>query len=188
MQVQKFASPLFSGAVAPALLRVRALSRCKPLFGRSGLRIRVRRRSLGNPSGFHRRRELRTTLWRQIEFSLHFFGCVCFISPGGRFPFFLSHADCRCRFKFLFQLGELLRTLLQASFQPPDFLTKILRLHMGSMLLPPVTDATSVGYRVNDKTFECHVILQRHRDRPAPLLPQTRKMIPIDACPALFEV
>src|SRR6266478_1681833 len=39
MQVQKFASPLFSGAVAPALLRVRALSRCKPLFGRSGLSI-----------------------------------------------------------------------------------------------------------------------------------------------------
>jgi len=61
-------------AVAPALLRVRALFRCKPLFGRSVLRIRVRRRSLGNPSGFHRRRELRTTLWCQIEFSLHFFG------------------------------------------------------------------------------------------------------------------
>ena len=147
------------------------------------LRIRLSSRSLGRPSGVHRSRELRTTFWGQIEFSLHFFGSnwspnssrlysgfschasvflfgsarslhafANFTSADGRFPFFLSRAGCRCRFEFLFQLCELLRTFLQASFQTPDFLTKILRLHMGSTLLPPVADTTSAGYRVNDKT------------------------------------
>ena len=202
MQVQKFASPLSGSeppdmqrlAVAPALLRLRTLSRCKPLFGRSVLRIRGRGRSLGSPSGLHGRRELRTTLWGQIEFSLHFFGSnwslnssrlysgfschasvflfgstgslhplASFISPDGRFPFFLSRAGCRCRFEFLFQLCELLRTFLQASFQTPDFLTKILRLHMGSTLLPPVADTTSAGYRVNDK----NLLMSRHITAPS---------------------
>src|SRR5205814_4138809 len=99
----------------------------------------------------------------QIESSLHFFGGTWslnssrlysnFTSAGGRFPFFLSRAGRHCRFKFLFQFGELLRTLLQAKFQPADFLVKILRLHMRSILLQPVADTSSDGYRVNDKTY-----------------------------------
>jgi hypothetical protein len=141
-----------SVTAAPALLRLRT---CKPLFGRSVLRSRACRRSLSGPSGFHRSRELRTTFWGQIESSLHFFGGTWslnssrlysnFTSAGGRFPFFLSRADLHCHFKFLFQLGELLRTLLQANFQPADFLVKILRLHMRSILLQPVADTTSAG-------------------------------------------
>ncbi len=144
-----------SVAAAPALLRLRALSRCKPLFDRSVLRSRACRPSLGGPSGFHRSRELRTTFWGQIESSLHFFGGTWslnrsrlysnFTSAGGRFPFFLSRAGRHCRFKFLFQLGELLSTLLQAKFQPADFLVKILRLHMRSILLQPGADTTSAG-------------------------------------------
>src|SRR5438046_5350303 len=151
-----------SVAAVSALLRSRALSRCKPLFDRSVLCSRVRRRSLGSPSGFHRSRELRTTFWGQIESSLHFSGGTWslnssrlysnFTSADGRFPLFLSCAGRHCRFKFLFQLGELLRPLLQANFQPADFLAKILRPHMRSILLQPVADATSAGYRVNDKT------------------------------------
>jgi len=156
-----------------ALLRLRALSRCKPLFDRSVLRSRACRCSLGGPSGFHRSRELRTTFWGQIESSLHFFSGTWslnssrlysnFTSADGRFPFFLSRAGCRCRFEFLFQLCELLRTFLQASFQTPDFLTKILRLHMGSTLLPPVADTTSAGYRVNDK----NLLMSRHITAPS---------------------
>ena len=170
MQVQKFASRR-SGSEPPdmqrrrcaALLRLRALSRCKPLFDRSVLRSRACRCSLGGPSGFHRSRELRTTFWGQIESSLHFFGGTWslnssrlysnFTSADGRFPFFLSRAGRHCRFKFLFQLDELLRTLLQANFQPADFLAQILGFHMRSILLQPVADTTSAEYRVNDKTY-----------------------------------
>ena len=146
-----------------ALLRLRALSRCKPLFDRSVLRSRACRPSLGGPSGFHRSRELRTTFWGQIESSLHFFGGTWslnssrlysnFTSADGRFPFFLSRAGRHCRFKFLFQLDELLRTLLQANFQPADFLAQILGFHMRPILLQPVADTTSAEYRVNDKTY-----------------------------------
>src|SRR5438552_14337560 len=170
MQVQKFASRR-SGSEPPdmqrrrcaALLRLRALSRCKPLFDRSVLRSRVRRRSLGGPSGFHRSRELRTTFWGQIEFSLHFFDGTWslnssrlysnFTSADGRFPLFLSCAGRHRRFKFLFQFSELLRTLLQANFQPSDFLAQILGFHLKSILLQPVADTTSAEYRVNDKTY-----------------------------------
>ena len=106
-------------------------SQCKPWFGRGALRIRTSSRSLGSPSGFHRSRELRTTFWCQIEFSLHFFGNTSSFY-GGRFPFFLSRAGCRYCFKFPSQLGELLRTLLQASFQSPDFFAELLTLHTGS--------------------------------------------------------
>ena len=133
MQMQKFAS-LLSGSGRPDLQRRRyvCLLRLRGL-----LRTGVCRRSLGRPSGFHRSRELRTTFWCKIEFSLHFFGSTwsldrsrlhlgyllaSFTSATGRFPFFLSHIGFRCGFKFLFQLGELLRTLLQTSFQSPDFL------------------------------------------------------------------
>jgi hypothetical protein len=151
MQIQKFAS-LISGNGRPdlqcrrcvCLLRLRGLFRCKPWFDRSVLRTGLCRRSLGRPSGSHRSRELRTTFWCKIEFSLHFFGstwslnrsCLhlgyllaSFTNAAGRFLSFLIHVGFRCGFKFLFQLGELLRTLLQASFQSPDFLAKILRLH-----------------------------------------------------------
>src|SRR5439155_3231718 len=152
-----------SVAAAPALLRLRALSRCKPLFDRSVLQSRACRCSLGGPSGFHRSRELRTTFWGQIESSLHFFGGTWslnssrlysnFTSADGRFPFFLSRAGRHCCFKFLFQLDELLRTLLQANFQPADFLAQILGFHMKSILLQPVAITTSAEYRVNDKTY-----------------------------------
>jgi hypothetical protein len=133
MQIQKFDS-LLSGSGRPHLQR----RRCVCLLRLRGLLpTGVCRRSLGRPSGFHRSRELRTTFWCKIEFSLHFFGrnwslddsrlhlgylLVSFTNATGRFLFFLSHVGFRCGFKFLFQLGELLRTLLQTSFQSPDFL------------------------------------------------------------------
>src|SRR5256886_16554176 len=103
-----------------ALLRLRALSRCKPLFDRSVLRSRACRRSLGGPSGFHRGRELRTTFWGQIESSLHFFGAPWSFntrrltsnlpSAGGRFPFFLARPGPPRRFSFLVHFGALLST------------------------------------------------------------------------------
>ena len=160
--------------LAPSVLRrLGKFREYRILIGRGLLRSRLGSGSLGSPSGFHRSRELRTTFWGQIEFSLHSFDGTWslnssrlysnFTSADGRFPFFLSRAGCRCRFEFLFQLCELLRTFLQASFQTPDFLTKILRLHMGSTLLPPVADTTSAGYRVNDK----NLLMSRHITAPS---------------------
>src|SRR6266550_1569042 len=66
--------------------------------------------------------------------------------------------------RFFFSARPEVCTLLRAlSARTADFLTKILRLHMGSTLLPPVADTTSAGYRVNDK----NLLMSRHITAPS---------------------
>src|SRR6267378_4480449 len=66
-------------AVAPVLWRPRNVLDCKVSIGRRVWRIRAGSGSLGSPSGFHRSRKLCTTLWGEVEFSLHFPGTTRFV-------------------------------------------------------------------------------------------------------------
>jgi hypothetical protein len=147
-------------------LRRRDVPKHKISSARRVLRLPLSRRSFGSPSSFHRRRELRTTLRREIEFSLHLFGdapslrarrsywrlccyavffllhrcqrlgrLASFGSASGHFSPGLHRVCFRHRFKSPFQLGELRRAFLQASFEFPDLFLESLKLHRRSTVL-----------------------------------------------------
>ena len=167
-----------------------SLSECKPFRFTIALGRRCCRRSFGSPSGFHRRRKLRTAFGCDLAFFLHLLdrnpfthtrrfgrglcrqaslallkcsdpnGDKSFASPSCALTPSLSQSRRLRRFEFLFQARKFLRTFLQARFKPLDLLGQPFSFHR--QVVASVGPPTRGDINLMTEPEKCHVIVLRY--------------------------